>query len=279
MFEAGRNDVRIVLKHASRFTFRVVDAATGQAIERFGIAIERVAREGESWNRFTDTPRIEEHPNGTVEVNALSGQQEVGILAIGYAPLEVAVAPDPGSSSVQTLRLVRGGTISGRLALQGRPLGNAELRLQGDRVKVDPSLPDDEDEMFDENKRPDVSEFAGRKQQLAADSGGSIKIDGLAAGTYRLTISGDGAARRQLRGIVVKQTATTDLGLIQMEAGSTIRGRVVLGQGLSPVGLELLLDEVPVKQAVALAAKLTGGKRNELYKLALQLKKGVTSDR
>jgi 16S rRNA (cytidine1402-2'-O)-methyltransferase len=43
--------------------------------------------------------------------------------------------------------------------------------------------------------------------------------------------------------------------------------------------LELLLDEVPVKQAVALAAKLTGGKRNELYKLALQLKKGVTSDR
>jgi 16S rRNA (cytidine1402-2'-O)-methyltransferase len=36
--------------------------------------------------------------------------------------------------------------------------------------------------------------------------------------------------------------------------------------------LEILLDEVPVKQAVALAAKLTGGKRNELYKLALELK-------
>jgi 16S rRNA (cytidine1402-2'-O)-methyltransferase len=37
--------------------------------------------------------------------------------------------------------------------------------------------------------------------------------------------------------------------------------------------LETLLDEVPLKQAVALAVKLTGGKRNELYELALSLKK------
>jgi len=39
--------------------------------------------------------------------------------------------------------------------------------------------------------------------------------------------------------------------------------------------LATLLAELPVKQAVALAVKLTGGKRNELYSLALELKNGV----
>ncbi len=37
--------------------------------------------------------------------------------------------------------------------------------------------------------------------------------------------------------------------------------------------LEALLAELPVKQAVALAVKITGGKRNELYALALEMKK------
>ena len=37
--------------------------------------------------------------------------------------------------------------------------------------------------------------------------------------------------------------------------------------------LELLLAEVPLKQAVALAARITGAKKNELYALALEMKK------
>ena len=37
--------------------------------------------------------------------------------------------------------------------------------------------------------------------------------------------------------------------------------------------LETLLAELPLKQAVALATRITGGKRNELYAMALELKK------
>ncbi len=36
--------------------------------------------------------------------------------------------------------------------------------------------------------------------------------------------------------------------------------------------LEVLLAELPLKQAVALATKITGGRKNELYELALKLK-------
>jgi 16S rRNA (cytidine1402-2'-O)-methyltransferase len=42
--------------------------------------------------------------------------------------------------------------------------------------------------------------------------------------------------------------------------------------GAARRALEALLDELPLKQAVNLAARIAGGRKNELYELALQLK-------
>ncbi|HEV8111823.1 MAG TPA: carboxypeptidase-like regulatory domain-containing protein [Planctomycetota bacterium] len=242
VFEAGQSDVRIVLKRAARFTFRVVDAGTGAPVERFGIAIERIPTQRFTWGRFSETPELEDHPGGTVERGATPSQQEVGIVAPGYAPLQAPVASDPGASLVQTLRLARGGTISGRITVSDRPLPNAVLLLAGDRVKIDPSLPDADFELLDTNKRLDVSELAAREQQFATDTQGAIRIDGLAAGTYRLTITARGAAHRELRGIAVAEARTRDLGNIQLEPESTIHGRVVLKPGLPVPGLRVWLE-------------------------------------
>ena len=54
-----------------------------------------------------------------------------------------------------------------------------------------------------------------------------------------------------------------------------IEGRAVeRSSGVDPRAvLETLLAELPLKQAVSLATKITGSKRNELYALALELKK------
>ena len=53
-----------------------------------------------------------------------------------------------------------------------------------------------------------------------------------------------------------------------------IEGRdVQVATGPDPLALlEILLEELPLKQAVALAARISGGKRNELYALALKMK-------
>jgi 16S rRNA (cytidine1402-2'-O)-methyltransferase len=56
-----------------------------------------------------------------------------------------------------------------------------------------------------------------------------------------------------------------------------IEGRpVAAGSGLDVHKvLETLLAELPVKQAVAIATRLTGGKRNEIYAAALAMKKPI----
>jgi 16S rRNA (cytidine1402-2'-O)-methyltransferase len=53
-----------------------------------------------------------------------------------------------------------------------------------------------------------------------------------------------------------------------------IEGRVPENAAGDPLPvLAALLAELPVKSAVALAAKITGARRNELYEAALEMKK------
>lgn len=53
------------------------------------------------------------------------------------------------------------------------------------------------------------------------------------------------------------------------------RGEAEPDAGGAQRALAVLLEDLPLKQAVDLAARIGGGRRNELYKLALELKKGM----
>ena len=55
--------------------------------------------------------------------------------------------------------------------------------------------------------------------------------------------------------------------------GAPLLDETVLGDATQT--LKILLDELPVKQAATLAARITGARKNELYALALELRKNA----
>lgn len=82
------------------------------------------------------------------------------------------------------------------------------------------------------------------------------QIHTLPLGEAEMWLAGD-ANRQRGEFVLIVSGALPDQGAEEAE-----QGRV----------LNLLLEELPVSRAVALAARLTGGKKNALYELALSLK-------
>ena len=65
--------------------------------------------------------------------------------------------------------------------------------------------------------------------------------------------------------------------VVLVDNASAVDNQRVEGEEL--VILRILLDEVPLKQAARIAARLTGGKKNELYQMALQLRGAQDTDK
>jgi hypothetical protein len=76
-----------------------------------------------------------------------------------------------------------------------------------------------------------------------AEHDGTFAFADLARGTYALEISGGGAAPRKVRGIRIESKETKELGDIALDAAGRVKGRVLVGAGTSPFGLEILLDD------------------------------------
>lgn len=71
----------------------------------------------------------------------------------------------------------------------------------------------------------------------------------------------------------IKNDVTQQQGeFVIVVAGASAQEKAPQDETVEQV-LKVLLNELPVKQAVHLAAEITGGKRNELYQTALSLKK------
>ena len=69
-----------------------------------------------------------------------------------------------------------------------------------------------------------------------------------------------------------------DVGLHQAEVVHRVVESVRREQGLDVDLLRVLLDELPVKMAVKIAMRLTGKKKNEIYRQALEIRDGAAME-
>lgn len=247
-YPPGTSDIEVELRRAQRTTFVVVDDVSGAPIERCGLGIVDKPQRGERTWTPANPHAIEKHAGGVCVRSAEPARHRVQCEAPGYAPIVVDVAHDAGTTSQQTLRMLRGGSIRGSVMIGDAPVSNPEVRVQrcGERVAHDPQRDPrlfEQDELFGDGFRFDLDEYRGRTRVLTGQADGTFRVDDLAPGTYRVRAHGGGGAPRSVRDIVVAANETHDLGRIALEPGARIEGRVVLGAELSPIGLELSLDD------------------------------------
>ncbi|MBL8859212.1 MAG: carboxypeptidase regulatory-like domain-containing protein [Planctomycetes bacterium] len=242
-FGPGTSDVVVSLKRVASVTFVVVDAARGEAIERYGILIEDRPREGQMFGSSRTEPEIKQRKQGECTAPADPARHVVRIVAPGYADSEADVRYDEPAVARQTLRLKTGATLHGRVSQKQQPVPGATLKLERDRIKIDPSKADDPDDIFSMNFTHDLSDFLGRPRMRSADEQGTFRIEDLPPGTYRLTASGGTGAPRTLGALRVEDGATRDLGVIELEDAGVVNGRVVLGPGQVATEIELHLDD------------------------------------
>ena len=238
--EPGRSDCRIVLQAVPQYPVRVVDDVTGQAVERFGVKVSKI--EGGTIRSFTtpQAPSLADYPDGFMVAPAESGEHRLEFHAEGYAPLRIDATGTPSVAAPHEVRLVRGCTLLAQLTLDGDPVSGAQARLVGARVPMEQAIADDRQPGVAPEYPYDLTPYAVLPQYHAADADGRLRVPNLAPGTYRLEITGPGAAawNQQVR----IEDPTLDMGTVQLLPGATIAGRVVVAAGQSPIGIKIALN-------------------------------------
>ncbi|MFT5733973.1 MAG: RNA polymerase sigma factor (sigma-70 family) [Planctomycetota bacterium] len=129
----------------------------------------------------------------------------------------------PAASGVVEGRIVRGGKpLPGALiqVARGVKVGKAMRRLRGgggDDFLATTSLP----------------------SLVRVQPNGAFRVEGLEPGLYRLTVLSWSTSAYQVPLFELADAATEPLGDIEIPDGGTVRGRVLLPTGVSPLGLEV----------------------------------------
>lgn len=267
----GTSDVRLVTPRFELVRFRVVDAATRAPIERFGLSL---SRDGSGWEfvrgtgskvRRSITSRsssdswgglaTERRSDGELRVRAQPGRMRVRVWTEDdHARHESIVSLDPGSADTQTIALVRGATITGRVVgepgspnrahvrLSRQPLARATSSAPGGTqglvvIERPGSLPWLTRDTVEPEPAFDVDAFAARDgDKTPADTDGRFAFEGLASGTYALSLRSSASLETRVEHLHVGVGQRLDVGDVTLNAGATLRGRLLVPPGESPTG-------------------------------------------
>lgn len=171
-------DIELRARRRSTISFHVLDAKTGEAVERFGILIGSNDQVDSNPGDWTAAP-IEVHPGGIVSKIAQVGVHAAFVRAAGFADVDLPVAEDAPGTGRQTVRLAPEGRIVGRALAGGAPARQRVLRLE--RAPRDPGSP-----LPAGPYGFDLRDNEGRPRVVRTREDGSFAFEGLPTGTYQL---------------------------------------------------------------------------------------------
>jgi Carboxypeptidase regulatory-like domain len=223
--EPGTTGLRIVLAQARSMTIQVVDADSGLAVDRYGIDLQ-VERPGSSSSGSARSLEIEDHPRGICTLARIRGPAVVHVEAEGHALTSIEVPASVEEHLI--LRLERGARVVGRVLSGSKPVPSARACLMRAASEIpqlctDGASPDTVPRAYGF----DLSNFEGRFRDASTDADGRFHFQNLASGTYVLRIREGQSAPFELNALSVRGTSTVDVGDIVLQAGATLRGRIV----------------------------------------------------
>ncbi len=222
----------LALAPAAAASGEVVDAS-GSPVAGAAVTARAVTAGRQAFSLFTgQEPRALSREDGSFRIGRLMPEVPLELEArvAGFAPAGVRLEPlAPRESRAGVLLVLRrGASLSGRVIAVGEPVAGAEIAALRQPSATTPVM------------LIRARQTAADPIAAASDGEGSFVLPNLAPGSYQLTVRAAGHAPLRVPGIELDEAAgSTDLGVLELEPGASIRGLVVDADGGPIAGAEI----------------------------------------
>ncbi|MEZ5973647.1 MAG: carboxypeptidase-like regulatory domain-containing protein [Planctomycetota bacterium] len=249
---AGVQDVRVVMPRLQETEILVIDGRTELPIERFAIGIENEGFLNGAKNKLVE----EHHPGGRVRLPAEPGKNRYRVEAEGYLTSRGQVHWEDPALHQQTIRLVRGANVAGRVLRDGAPATGVQVRVASVRP------------IFERNAGPQEPEIKGYREDgdvrevTQTDREGRFAFRNLDRRLLQVTAQPIEGAPLILEPFKPNRNPDHDLGDLVLQEGAVLVGQVLLPPGVDGEGTPVHIGDLRGAPQTQLDANLRFEIRN-----------------